>query len=481
MNLRTLFLAASCLVLLAVASQAAVYNGGRCDGLLTLYGGDSVRFVPGDNPAPRFLWLLVQQGGGNVLIQDSTGAISSSLYLNTYDMLLLEPVTWTDFYFQGGACQIYFGGTNINPPQAPICSTGSLGPVLLLTDGLRNVAVQSGASGPPGIQVTAYHKVESKVNGSLNYKLLSNLQLWGRYTATACSGASCCNPQATTFVVKNISGGGFTGFLLDSENTAPFDWSMIPAPPLLCGATVTPTSGTVPVTVAFKGEASGGSGGFRYAWNFGDGKSDTGESVSHTYKAGGTFTWKLTVTDAADKTCQKTGVLAFISPLTVSATATPRQGAPPLTVSLSCEPKGGRSPYSYEWLFGDGGSSDSKTTSHTYAEIGKFEALVTATDADGKSAAASVTVYCGLPIDPSIIAVQKATNPFRLILAGADFESGCTVSVEGVPAPVTKFKKSTKLIAKGAGLKEMLPKGVPRCITVSNPSGGASGCYIFTR
>jgi PKD repeat protein len=474
-------LVAFCLLLLSVATSAAVYNGGRCDGSATLYGGDVVRFYPGDNPTPRYLWILVQQGQGSTLIQNSNGDITSSLYLNTFDMLLLEPMEWINFQFQGGAMKIYYGGTNINPPQYPICNTGSLGPVLMLTDELRNVAIQSGASGPPGIQASIYQKVEAKVNGSYSYKLLSNLQLWTQKTATACSGASCCNPKETTFIVKNLSGGAFTAFLLDSENMAAFDWITVPAPPIVCDATASPTSGTVPVTVSFQGHASGGSGGFRYNWNFGDGKTDTGESLSHTYKAGGNFTWKLTVTDAADKTCQKTGNVSFLSPLTVAVTASPRQGAPPLAVAFSCEPKGGRSPYTYAWLFGDGAAADSKAPSHTYTEAGKFESLVTVTDADGKSAAATVSIYCGIPIEPTISGVQKATDPFRLVIAGADFLLGCTVFVDGAQVPVTQYKSGSKVVAKGSGLKQMLPKGVRKCITVKNTSGGISACFFYTR
>jgi hypothetical protein len=38
-----------------------------------------------------------------------------------------------------------------------------------------------------------------------------------------------------------------------------------------------------------------------FAWEFGDGKKETGQKVSHTYARGGTYTVKLSVTDTADR------------------------------------------------------------------------------------------------------------------------------------------------------------------------------------
>jgi PKD repeat protein len=460
---------------------AATYNGGRSDGLMTLGAGDYVRFVRGDNPVPKYLWILVQEGGGSAMLQGSDGTLTQTFYLNAYDMILLDARDWIDLYFRGSYCQIYYGGAIQNPPAQPICNTGSIGPVLLLTDEVRNVAVQSAASGPPGLQVSIYQTVTQTSNGNMPYRLLSNLGLWGTYQTTACSGHSCCDPQSITFFVKNNSGGAFTPYILDSQGMALFDWNMVPAPPIACDASASPTSGTVPVAVSFIASATGGSGTLTFDWAFGDGKAGTGQSVSHTYKAGGKFTWKLVVTDQAGKSCQKTGTLSFLSPLTVSATVAPRQGPAPLTVSFSCIPKGGKTPYQYQWEFGDGATSTLLSPSHTYAETGEYQALVTVTDAEDHSAAATVPVYCGIPIAPSIASVQKLTDPLRLSIVGTDFEVGCQVLIDGTAVATTQYKKSTKVVAKDPNLKNLLPKGVPKCIRVQNPSGGLSECYWFTR
>ncbi|GIE78528.1 hypothetical protein Aph02nite_44780 [Actinoplanes philippinensis] len=71
------------------------------------------------------------------------------------------------------------------------------------------------------------------------------------------------------------------------------------APPTV-SAVATPATGTAPVTVAFDGTATDSEGDtpLTYAWDFGDGGTATTLDASHTYRAPGTFTATLTVTDS---------------------------------------------------------------------------------------------------------------------------------------------------------------------------------------
>jgi len=61
----------------------------------------------------------------------------------------------------------------------------------------------------------------------------------------------------------------------------------------------TPTAGPAPLTVTFNGGGSTDSDGSitNYVWNFGDGGTATGKSVTHTYTTAATFTANLQVTD----------------------------------------------------------------------------------------------------------------------------------------------------------------------------------------
>jgi PKD repeat protein len=92
--------------------------------------------------------------------------------------------------------------------------------------------------------------------------------------------------------------------------------------PLAAIASATPTSGQIPLNVAFSGTATGGTPPYSFSWNFGDGSAtSTVQSPSHSYGAAGTFTANLTVTDSSAPARSATS--------SVSLTATPVAGAPP--------------------------------------------------------------------------------------------------------------------------------------------------------
>ena len=85
--------------------------------------------------------------------------------------------------------------------------------------------------------------------------------------------------------------------------------------PPVAVANATPTSGSVPLSVAFSAAGSSDADGSiaSYGWTFGDGSSASGSSTSHTYVGAGTYTATLTVTDNLGATGTKN--------VTISATA----------------------------------------------------------------------------------------------------------------------------------------------------------------
>jgi hypothetical protein len=108
---------------------------------------------------------------------------------------------------------------------------------------------------------------------------------------------------------------------------------------------------------------------------------------------------------------------------------------------------------------------------------------VTVTDTKGTSALAPTPVYVDLPIPPGVISAKALPGPpFSLKLTGVDFQAGCSVTIDGVAVPEVQFKSSTALMLKGgSALKAMVPKAVTVCILVTNPDGGASGCFTYAR
>ncbi len=54
--------------------------------------------------------------------------------------------------------------------------------------------------------------------------------------------------------------------------------------------------------IQFTANATGGVSPYSYSWNFGDGTSDTGNPVTHSYSAAGYYTVTVTVTDSIGET-----------------------------------------------------------------------------------------------------------------------------------------------------------------------------------
>ena len=79
--------------------------------------------------------------------------------------------------------------------------------------------------------------------------------------------------------------------------------------PPVASFVATPSPTTVGTAIAFSGAASSDPDGSitSYAWNFGDGTTGSGVSVSKSYAAVGIYTVALTVTDNRGATASRTG------------------------------------------------------------------------------------------------------------------------------------------------------------------------------
>lgn len=125
------------------------------------------------------------------------------------------------------------------------------------------------------------------------------------------------------------------------------------------------------------------------AWNFGDGSSATGASVTHAYGANGTYSVGLAVTDDAGASASTTQAV------TVAAVNAAPKAAFTLSCSgLSCSFSDGSSDSdgsltAWSWNFGDGSSSTERNPSHAYAAAGTYSVTLTVTDNVGASANAT--------------------------------------------------------------------------------------------
>jgi PKD repeat protein len=147
-------------------------------------------------------------------------------------------------------------------------------------------------------------------------------------------------------------------------------------------------SGSVPLTVSFTSDVSGGSGGYTYSWNFGDGGSSTLPNPTHTFTSQGTFTVTLTVHDSKMNRQSASTVIEAMT-LQVIVSANPASGNAPLSVSFTSTVSGGSGGYTYLWTFGDGSTSTESNSTHVYATPGSYTAYLTVTDSSSSTASSN--------------------------------------------------------------------------------------------
>ena len=287
----------------------------------------------------------------------------------------------------------------------------------------------------------------------------------------------------TYYALNNI-----TGF--EDESWQDCVHSIMPTEvqPADVAAAASPMGGTAPVTVSFAGQGKKGVGPYTYSWNFGDGSTGEGQSPTHIYEQAGAYGVTLTVTDTLSQTATDSHLTINVTGgtgVSAAASANVTSGEVPLTVVFTGVAQGGTSPYTYTWNFGDGSSEATSNTSisHTYTVSGTYTAILTVTDSKGAQATASGVAISAQPATPkpTIQLVTKLASPFRLRVTGTNFIQGSTVKINGTAVSQTLFKNSTKLVAKGANLKTLCPKGVTVQVTVENEPGNVSDPVNFTK
>ena len=165
-----------------------------------------------------------------------------------------------------------------------------------------------------------------------------------------------------------------------------------PAPAAAIAAfTADKQSGTVPLTVTFTDQSTGAAP-LTYAWDFtNDGINDsTTQNPSYTYPAAGTYTVRLTATNAVGSDAEiKTGYITVnpaVAP-TAAFTANKQSGTVPLIITFT-DQSTGTAPMTYTWDFTNDGVNDSTTQnpSYTYPAAGTYTVRLTATNAVGSDA-----------------------------------------------------------------------------------------------
>jgi PKD repeat protein len=194
----------------------------------------------------------------------------------------------------------------------------------------------------------------------------------GTYDVTLIASSAACADTAVSTALVSI----------DASPTAAF------------GAT--PTTGPVPLLVAFADSTLGSP--VAWEWDFGDGNTTFDQNPTHTYATDGTYTVQLIATNAcgADTLIQPDLVVASPAPCDIVAgfSAAPDSGCASLSVSFT-DLSTGAGVDTWGWDFGDGNTSTEQHPSHDYSSEGRYDVMLVAT-----SGACSDTMF-----SPALITV----------------------------------------------------------------------------
>lgn len=147
------------------------------------------------------------------------------------------------------------------------------------------------------------------------------------------------------------------------------------------------------MSVSFDGAQSADADGSieSFDWDFGDGKTGTGEQADHEYATAGTYTVMLKATDdlGATGTAEVEVEVSAPQGAAVFETNVSGRGA---DFDASASTVGTGTIESYTWDFGDGEAGTGKTTSHRYAKDGTYTVILTVASDDGSTARAEQVI-----------------------------------------------------------------------------------------
>lgn len=170
--------------------------------------------------------------------------------------------------------------------------------------------------------------------------------------------------------------------------------------------------------VTFTNETAGGTPGYTYEWNFGDGSAvSTEESPVHTYAASGSYTVTLTVTDQDNTVREVEQVVVIGEALSVDFDEVV-SGA---SVSLEALITGGVEEYTVSWDMGDGEQESGMSTSHSYSLTGTYTITMTVTSEDNQEAQVSKQISVVAPLNVNFTSSRNnLTVTFSSTATGGD-------------------------------------------------------------
>ncbi|UCG57711.1 MAG: S8 family serine peptidase [Phycisphaerales bacterium] len=223
----------------------------------------------------------------------------------------------------------------------------------------------------------------------------------------------------------------------DTETKENFINTTIPSS-ITCDFAGQPTSGDAPLLVQFTDKSTAlayrtfrGNGGVVigvieadisehvavWSWNFGDGGTSQLRNPSHTYAQPGEYMVRLTLTGPGIPVTEVKSdyILVLPPPPVAHFTVDPNAGDAPLTVQFTDKSSG--SVTAWSWDFGDGGTSNLQSPSHTYEDPGDYTVTLTATGPRGLDTRTETDCIHVIPPVIAHVTIDKSRQYLGLLWA----------------------------------------------------------------
>jgi PKD repeat protein len=248
--------------------------------------------------------------------------------------------------------------------------------------------------GPP--TATANTAVNVRLGPGTNYAVIGTL------LAGQSAGITGVSPDGAWWQISFAGRAGWvSSFYVLAQNTQ--NVPVVTPPPLPPTPTPVPQApvavigifnqGPTGQVITFDGSGSRASPGHNlvaFAWNFGDGTTANGVTVTHSYSQPGNYVVTLTVTDDQGLTAEATQAVQFQQLPPIPIIGGPSQGTVGDSVTFDGSPSIANTGIivAYEWNFGDGTTANGVTVDHTYDQPGRYRVVLTTINSAGLSASA---------------------------------------------------------------------------------------------
>ncbi len=243
-------------------------------------------------------------------------------------------------------------------------------------------------------------------------------------------------------------------------------------------------TGSAPLDVTFIDRSTGSPAPTKWRWEFGDGSKSSLRHPLHTYTKLGTFTVKLTVTNADSSVSTTKTVVIQTGPQT-AFTASPTSGLAPLTVALtSTTPATIPAITGYSWNFGDGTPAvTGPSASHVYVTPGTYTVKLAATNSigtvtasqvisvEGKPVASFVADRTTLPAPGAVVFIDTSTGTPSPSTWRWEFGDGTADSTE--QSPTHTFSKPGTFTVRLTATNSRGASTATTVVTASNPTQAA--------